>query len=98
MSILDPKTNIRSDEREIVLEGINGKPKTTSGLVDRRLLTGENNLYCVMNPQTCLWTFKQKHGILPEVLRKRWTSFTKAKEFAEGYYKRRDIIIKEVID
>lgn len=98
MNDFKPETNIRSDDRVLVLEAVGGKPLNSKGLVDTRLFKGENKLHAMMDGQTCLWYLKQDHGILPEPLRQKFTSFRALRDFTEGYYGRRDVVIKEVID
>lgn len=91
-------SKMRSSKRAFVLEAINGRPEDTSGMVDKRLFTGENNLNAVMNEQTTLWSLQYDKGIVPEPLKQQFTSFKKAKDFVEGYFRRRKIRIKEIKD
>lgn len=51
-----------------------------------------------MDTQTSLWYFKYDDGILPEALKQRFTSWSKAKYHAEEYYKKRNVKIAKVID
>lgn len=88
-----------STDRILVLETVdNTKPLSSTGMVDTRLFTGENELHAVRDNQTCLWTFKYKCGGLPPPLKQQFTGFKALKSFAEGYFKKRNIRIKEVID
>src|ERR1044072_5349874 len=89
---------MRNSKRIFVLEAIDGKQTNTSGTVDKRLFTGENNLNAIMDEQTCLWSLRYDAGIVPEPLQQKFTSFKKAKDFVEGYFKRRNVRIKDIID
>lgn len=93
-----PSSKMRSSKRVFVLEPIGGKPETTSGMVDKRLFTGENNLNAILDEQTMLWSLRYDKGITPEPLQQKFTGFKKTKEFVEGYFKRRNIRIKEIKD
>lgn len=89
----------RKTDRILVLRQMDGlKAKSSTGLDDPRLFTGKNNLHVVMDGQNCLWNFKMDHGGLPELLKQTFTTFAKAKQHAEQYYKARNIIITEVIE
>lgn len=95
-----PETNMRSTDRVITLEIIDGKlPKSSTGLTDTRLFTGEQKLHLKMDPQTTLWQFQySNNGLLPEALKGRFTTFGKGYDFAETYFKKRNVKITEVID
>lgn len=91
------KTNLNGPKRELKVIPIEGKATISStGLIDRGLFTGENTLHALMDRQTTLWSLKQGNGILPPVLRQSFTSYSKLYKFAEDYYKRRNIELKEV--
>lgn len=92
------KAKMRSQDRILVLEPIDGDPKTTTGIIDRRIFTGENKLHAIQNPQNSLWYFKYESGILPQPLKMQFTSFNKMLAHAKDYFSRRNIVIKEVID
>jgi hypothetical protein len=90
---------MRSDTRTLVLAPIEGeKIKSSTGLVDPGLFTGENNLFAIMDTQTCLWCFKYKRGGLPPALKQRFTSFDRLLEYARNYFRTRGIQIVEVLD
>lgn len=95
-----PETNIRSSTRILMLAPVEGKSvKNNIGLVDNRMFTGKQNLVVKMDPQTNLWSFMYTNkGLLPGALEGQFTSFSKAYEHAEGYFKRRNIQITEVKD
>lgn len=99
MVALTPNTKMISYDRYLVLEAIEGKHKLSStGLVDNRVLSGENSVRIVMDPQTCLWSIRYDNGIMPKPLQGQFTSFVKAKAHAEQYFEKRNIRIKEVRD
>lgn len=93
-------TNVRSTDRILTLEVIDGKqPMSSTGLVDNRLFTGAQQLHLKMDPQTCLWYFQYSNtGLLPEALKGVYTGFRPAIKFAENYFKSRNIRIKEIKD
>ena len=95
-----PQTNLRNPDRQLVLGVIDGKQaKTSTGMMDPRLFSGENSIHAMMDPETTLWSFRYHNkGILPEPLRQKFTSFGAAKKFATNYFKTRNIEIKEVKD
>ena len=97
--MLDLHNNrVQSSDRIIVLEPIPGqKPKTSSGLDDPRLFSGENKLHAVMEPN-CLWYLKYEMGGLPEPLKQKFTSFPRALAHVKQYFLKRGVQVKEVID
>lgn len=87
-----------SPDRVLVLKAKEGmSPKSSSGLIDKRLFTGENNIHAVMDPEYGHWYVKYDAGTVPTPLQQRWTSFSKLYEFVKGYYSQRNIEIKEVL-
>lgn len=97
MVALIPDTKMISFDRTLVLEAIEGKNKlSTSGLVDNRVLSGENSVRVVRDHQTCLWSIRYDQGIMPRPLQGQFTTFQKALEHARGYFERRNMRIKEV--
>lgn len=95
-----PETNIRSTDRVITLETIDGKkPLSSTGLIDTRLFSGEQQLRLKMDPQTCLWYFQYtQNGLLPEGLKGQFTGFKSGLKHAESYFARRNVRIKEIKD
>lgn len=95
-----PESNIRSSDRIISLEPMdNKKPLSSTGLVDTRLFTGEQQLRLKMDPQTTLWFFQySQNGALPEGLKGKYTGFKSALKHAEDYFARRNIRITQVKD
>jgi len=92
-------SKMRSPDRILELEVIDGTaPKKNIGMVDNSLFTGGNKLHVKMDMETTLWFFQYEHGVLPEPLKNKYTGFRKAKKFAEEYFKKRNIRIKEVHD
>lgn len=95
-----PEGNLRALDRILSLAVIDGKAaKSSTGLVDNRLFTGENQLHLTMDPHSGLWSFRYtKNGLLPEPLQGTFTSFKKGYEHAEMYFSKRNIRISEVKD
>jgi hypothetical protein len=89
---------MRSDDRILVLKPRDDKPLTTTGLVDRRLFSGENKLHAKLDKHHHLWYLQMDAGLLAEPLKQKWTSFQKLLEFVTGYFDRRNIDVTEVID
>ena len=92
--------NLRATNRELKLQVIDGKKaQSSTGLADPRLFSGKQHLMCKMDLQSGLWSFQYTNaGLLPDALKGQFTSFSKAREFAEGYFLRRNIQITEVVD
>jgi hypothetical protein len=89
----------KSHLRELVLRPAEGcSPTTDHGMTDSSLFVGKNTLHLEMDPQTSLWSFRYKTGGLPQPLKGKHTSYLKAYKYAEEYFKRRKVVIKEVID
>jgi len=89
----------RSDDRLLFLKVQEGKsPHTTTGLIDKRLFTGENKMHAVMDSETSLWAIKYDKGGLPEALKQKFTSFSKLKNYVEIYFKGRNIEIEKIVD
>lgn len=87
----------RSDDRILVLKVKDGeKPKSSTGLVDPRLFTGENKLHLKRNKT--LWEFKYDQGGVPPQLKDRFTKFDLALDHARRYFSTRNIEITEVLD
>ena len=94
-----PESKMRSADRILELEVIDGMaPKSNTGMVDTSLFTGTNKLHAKMDPATTLWSFQYERGILPEPLKAKFTSFKILRKYAEDYFKKRNIQIKEVKD
>ena len=91
--------NLKSNDRILVLEKIEGKEvKSSTGLIDPRLFTGKNKVHVSFDEQNQLWGFSYEAGGVPEDLKQRFTTFPKALDFARHYFNKRNINIKEVID
>lgn len=97
---LEVSDHNRKTDRILMLRPKEGeKALSTTGLLDGRLFRGENNLRAVMDPITCLWSFKQDHGNLPGALRNTsFTSFAKLLAYVTPYFKKRNVEIVEVKD
>lgn len=92
------RQKMRADDRVLVLEPIDAKAKSTTGLVDTRLFKGENSLHAIRHPEYSSWTLRYEHGIIPQPLRQTFTSFNALYKYADDYFKRRNIKITKVID
>lgn len=89
----------RSTDIILKLRAKEGKKALTStGMVDSRLLTGENNLHAVMDKQTCLWYVIYDNGPVPPQLKQRFTNFDRLFKHVTDYFMTRNIEIKEIID
>lgn len=89
----------KSDDRVLVLKPIEGMDALSNkGMVDKRLFSRENNLHAIMDKKTTLWGMQMDHGLLPQQLAMKFTSFPKLLKHATEYYRLRNIEIKEVID
>lgn len=88
---------MRSQDRILTLVPLDKKSKDF-GMLDPRLVTGENKLHCIKEDQTSFWYFKYDHGGVPEALKCKFTGFKQALKHAEMYYNGRNMQIKEVID
>jgi len=94
-NILNPK--LKKDDRVLVLEPIDGKPRSVTGLVDIRLFSGENNLHLIRSSNN-MWKASYDSGTLPRDLKQSWSSFREAVKFLEGYYAKRNVRIARVND
>lgn len=94
-----PSTKARKTDRVLVLRPIEGKQtKSSTGLTDPRLFTGENSLHIVKDTQNNMWKFRLDAGGLPEPLKQSFTNYEKARKHAEVYYRSRNVQIKEIIE
>ncbi len=100
--MISPVNKMNTTDRVLKLELIEGKkPLSAIGMTDPRLFKeGEdsNKLHAVMDPETCLWTFRYEKGAVPSALKGSYTGFKALKKFAEGYFLQRNIKIVEVKD
>lgn len=93
------KNKLRSDDRVFKLCALDDKhPISTSGLIDKRLFTGDNKLHAIKNGQTTLWSLKYDQGGVPEYLRQQFTSFKLLVKVVGEYFAKRNIKIEEIID
>lgn len=93
-------TNVKKDDRELVVRPIEGKtPLASSGLLDPRVFSGEGNtLHAVKDQFDGLWKLKYVHGLIPMELRQKFTTFSKLYDFVQFYLRKRNLQIVEVID
>lgn len=102
-SFIDPNKNtkMRGNDRAFALEQIDDKaPISSTGLVDKRLFTGENRIRAIRNEGSHnLWYFQYDKGNLPGALEGvKFTKFDQAQKYLENYFNTRNIRVKEVID
>lgn len=88
-----------SDDRTFVFKRIEGVgTKSSTGIVDERIFSGENKLHACKEPQTGLWFMKYDMGGLPPALKQKWTGFGAMLKYAREYFRKRGIDIVEVED
>lgn len=97
------ESKMRSSDRILMLELLDtnksAKSGTNTGMLDPTLFKeGGNRLHCVMDPETCMWTFKYEKGMLPPALKGNWTGFKAIRKHAEEYFHHRNIKVSEVKD
>lgn len=99
-SVLSPESNLRSPDRILKLEIIDGtKPKSASGMVDSRLFQGDDNrIHIVMDLETSLWSVRYDKGHIPPALSGQYTGFKQAYDHVKKYFETRNIRITQVID
>lgn len=102
-SFIDPNKNtkMRGNDRAFALELIDDKaPISSTGLVDKRLFTGDNKIHAVRDEtSTNLWYFRYDKGEVPGALKDaKFTKFDQAQKYLEKYFNTRNIKIKEIID
>jgi hypothetical protein len=102
VSIMDRtqnKIHTMSNDRVLVLAPMEGmSTKSSSGLTDNRLFTGDNRIHAIRDPQSTFWYVKYDQGIVPPPLQQRFTTWQKMYDYVREYFKRRNILIKEIID
>jgi len=94
-----PNTNLKSDDRILVLRPIEGKIGTTNtGVVDPRLFTGGNRLHALHDTRRRLWSLRYDKGELPQPLKQQWTKFPDLLKYVKAYFRSRNIEIIEIIE
>lgn len=92
------KARNKATDRVIVLAPIEGKfALNTSGLVDKRLFSGENKLHALQGVNG-LWTLRYEMGITPEPLKQIFTNFSTLERIVRDYFLKRNVEVKEIID
>lgn len=90
------KDKMHSDDRILKLKILDGeKPKSSSGIVDTRLFTGENEIHAIRNEWN-YWILKYKQGTLPPALDQSFTTFEKLLQHATAYFLTRNVEITSV--
>jgi hypothetical protein len=80
------------DKRRFILRAKEGEAhKTDSGAVDKRLFTGDVNLYAIRDTIKGTWFLRYDKGALPSGLDQQFTEFTKLVDFVTGYFARRNV-------
>lgn len=92
------ETNAANIDRVLRLAVKDGtKPKSSTGLVDTKLFSGETELHLTMDPQTNLWSFRYStNAPVPQPLQGQFTTFSKGYDHATMYFDKRNIKITEV--
>lgn len=83
-------------DKILILEPI-GAAYNTSGMLDKRLFTGENKLHAVLEDNG-LWSFHYDSGIMNEPLKQKFTSLSMALKAAKTYFDKRNVRVKEIIE
>lgn len=92
------ESKMHTPDRVLVLKVRDGAPKSSTGLVDKRLFSGENKLHAIMDTNTCLWSLKYDMGAVPPALKQQFTGYSRLLKFVSEYFDRRNIDIVEVKD
>jgi hypothetical protein len=88
-----------SDDRIFIFKPIEGMERLSStGMIDQRVLNGENRLHAIKEPATGLWYVKYDKGGVPPALKEKWTSFNTMKKQIAEYYRKRGVETVEVED
>ena len=94
------RSKMHSGDRKLILEKLDPDKsiRSSTGLIDNRLVTGEHNLRAVRDPRNSLWRLRYTNGILPKPLKQTFTSFSALMRFTEDYFKKRNVKIAQVVD
>lgn len=94
----DFNNKMESDEKILTLKVIDGtKPKSTLGMTDPRLFTGENKIHVKQGPDLLWYMYYDKGNPPPAIVNQKFTTFTKLKQFAQNYFSKRNLEVIEVI-
>lgn len=100
--MISPESRPQASDRIFKLEIIDGKkPLSSIGTIDPRLFKdGEdsNKLHGVMDPETCLWSFKYEKGAVPPALKGQFTGIKAMKKYADLYFAQRNIKVVDLED
>lgn len=89
----------KSDDRSFTFKPVEGLRQTSStGMIDKKIFTGENKLIAHKEEDTGLWVLKYENGIVPGSFKQRFTSFNMAYKFAKTYFYKRGYDIVEIKD
>ena len=90
---------IKKDRRIISLRPIDGmKPRGSTGMIDPRLFSGDNQLIAVYDINNGMWYARYTIGATPASLQQRFTQFNDLIEYLRDYYKSRNVEISGIQD
>lgn len=90
-------SKMKSDDRVLVLQVMDGKkPISSTGNVDQRLFSGDNNLHATYDQQTGMWSMNYEVGGLPGGLQRKFTTFPDLLTYVREYFHDRNVKIAEV--
>lgn len=93
------ESKMHSNKRALIVKVKEGeKARSTAGLVDSRLFTGQNKLFALKEPVGNLWMLRYESGMIPPVLRQKFTKFSNLLDHTQRYFSKRGLEITEVID
>ena len=87
---------MRNTDRVLVLRKIDEKEDT--GLIDPAVFVGKNNLHIFMDTQTSMWGFKYDKGMIPPILKNKYTKFSLAFAEAKKYLNSKNVEIVDIRD
>jgi hypothetical protein len=94
---METHEHMRTSDRLLSLKLIDDKaPMSSTGLIDRRLFTGDNKLHAVTDAQTGMWSLRYEQGKLPQAFQCSFTSFKALMKFASAYFLKRNVMVEEV--
>lgn len=71
------------------------QPKSSTGLLDSRLFTGDNHLHAIQDAG--LWYLKYEKGGLPSPLKQKFTNFNQLLKHVKTYFEGRNAEVKEIV-
>lgn len=93
------KSKMHSDTRVFVLKPMEGRsPLTSSGAVDKRLFSGENNLVAVRDIDKGMWVLRYLKSSLPAGLDVQFTEFNQLVAFVKQYFLKRNVEVTDILE